>query len=46
MEQKERDVKETDENFIQIIEGKLESGTSKRKNKKNLENGGQGRIGS
>jgi hypothetical protein len=38
---RERDVKERYENFIQIIKGKLEETTPKRKNKNNLGNGGK-----
>jgi hypothetical protein len=38
---RERDVKEMYENMIQIIKGKLEETTPKRKNKNNFGNGGQ-----
>jgi hypothetical protein len=38
---KKRDVKEKYENFIQIIKGKLEETTPKRRNKNNLGNRGQ-----
>jgi hypothetical protein len=40
---REMDVKERYENYIQIIKGKLEDTTPKRKNKKNLGNGGKGK---
>jgi hypothetical protein len=40
---RERNVEERYENFIQMIKGKLEATTPKRKN--NLGNGGQGKIG-
>jgi hypothetical protein len=42
---RERSVKESYENFIQTIKGKLEHKTPKRKNKNNLGIGGQGKIG-
>jgi hypothetical protein len=42
---RERDLKERYENFIQIIKGKVEETTPKRKNKNYLGNGGQGNIG-
>jgi hypothetical protein len=41
---REMDVKERYENYIQIIKGKLEYTTPKRKYKKNLGNGGKGKI--
>jgi hypothetical protein len=43
---RERNVKETYDNFIQIIEGKLEETTPKINNKNNFGNGGKGKIGS
>jgi hypothetical protein len=41
---RERDVKEKHNNFIQIIKGKLEETTPKRNNRNNIGNGGQGKI--
>jgi hypothetical protein len=43
---RERDVKERYDNFIQTIKGKLEETTPKRNDKNNFGNGGQGKIGS
>jgi hypothetical protein len=43
---REKDVEERYENCTQIIKGKLEETTLKRKIENNLENGGQGKTGS
>jgi hypothetical protein len=37
-------IKERYQNFIQVIKGKVEETTPKRKNKYNLGNGGKGKI--
>jgi hypothetical protein len=41
---RERDVKERYENFMQTSKGKLEGTTPKRRNKNNLGNGGKEKI--